>query len=58
MTTEEIYAAGAAAVAGFPPLDEPVLNQLAAILAPLAGPQPTEPVRMKKQPRPARPEAA
>lgn len=36
MTTEEIRAAGAAAVADWPPLPEATLDRLATILAPLA----------------------
>lgn len=36
MTDDQLYAAGAAAVEGWPPLPEPTLNRLAAILAPLA----------------------
>jgi hypothetical protein len=36
MTDDEITAAGAAAVAGWPPLPERVIDQLAVILAPLA----------------------
>ncbi len=57
MTTEEIYAAGAAAAAELPPLTDDVLNKLAVILAPLAEqPKATEPVHLK--PKPVRRNAA